>query len=153
MSVVFDVAYGLIEASIRELGVDPALCRGDKNGQWSMTYKGSTVWIDLFNFPNNPEKYYFQVMSPLLRVPDRNIEAFALNLLEINHNLYGSWISKKNDWFYVMSLREADNLDKSEIDAAFDRVAFYSADYHGKLTFKFEGSWDPKPNDPKMNMN
>lgn len=51
--------------------------------------------------------------------------AYSLNVLEINHTLYGSWICKKADWFYGMSLREATNLDKSEIDATMDRVAFY----------------------------
>lgn len=143
----------LIEQSLEELGVDPGLCRGDKTGQWNLTYKGSTVWIDVFNFPQNPDKYYFQVMSPLTRIPDRNHEAFFKNCLEINHGLYGSGISIKGDWTYVLSLREADNLDKSEIDATLDRVAFYSADYFGKLTFKFEGSWDPKPNDKPVNFN
>ncbi|MNR14732.1 hypothetical protein D3C85_1312240 [compost metagenome] len=67
--------------------------------------------------------------------------------------MYGSGISIKGDWTYVLSLREADNLDKSEIDATLDRVAFYSADYFGKLTFKFEGCWDPKPNDKPVNFN
>lgn len=149
----YDATAFLIEQSIADLNVDPGLCRGEKIGQWSLTYKGSTVWIDLFNFPDKPEKYYFQVMSPLLRVPDRNQEAFFKNVLEVNHHLYGSWISIKNDWLYVMCLREADNLDKTEIDATLDRVAFYSADYHGKLAFKFEGSWDPKPQDKPINEN
>lgn len=150
----FDVTAFLIEQSLAELNVDPGLCRGDKPGQWNLTYKGSTVWIDLFNFPQqNPEKYYFQVMSPLTRIPDRNQEAYFKNLLEINHNLYGCAISLKGDWFYVLSLREADNLDKGEIDATLDRVAHYSADYYGKLSFKYEGSWDPKPNDKPVNNN
>lgn len=67
--------------------------------------------------------------------------------------MFGSWICKKNDWFYVMSLREAANLDKSEIDATMDRVAFYSSDYSGKLTVKYEGSWDPRANDKPLNFN
>lgn len=143
----------LVEQSIADLGVDPGLCRGDKPNQWNMAYKGSTVWIDVFNFPQNPDKYYFQVMSPLVAIPDRNEEAFFKNCLEINHLMYGSAISIKADWTYVLCLREADNLDKSEIDATLDRVAFYSADYRGKLTFKFEGSWDPKPTDKPVNLN
>jgi len=32
----------------------PALCRGAKPGQWSIIYKGATVWIDVFNFQENP---------------------------------------------------------------------------------------------------
>lgn len=149
----FDSFAFLIEQSIAELQVDPALCRGDKVEQWSLTYKGSTVWIDLFNFQDKPEKYYFQVMSPLLRIPDRNHEQIYKNMLEINHNLYGSWLTIKGDWMYCMCLREADNLDKSEIDATLDRVAYYSKDYYEKLRFKYEGSWDEKPQDKQVNVN
>ncbi|MBS1680089.1 MAG: YbjN domain-containing protein [Bacteroidetes bacterium] len=135
----------LVEDSIRGLKVDPALCRGQKPGQWSIIYKGATVWIDVFSFQDNPARWYFQVMSPLLAVPDKNLESFYQNLLEINHSLYGSWICKKNDWTYVMFLREADGLDINEVNATLDRVAFYSSDWLGKLKFKFEGSWLPKP--------
>ena len=138
----------LIEDSIRGLNVDPAACRGQNPGQWSLLYKGSTVWFDVFNFQNNPDVWYFQVMSPLLPVPDKNQESFYQNLLEINHNLYGCWISKKGDWLYVMFLREAAGLDQSEVNATMDRVAFYSNDYNGKLKFKFEGSWLPKDTRP-----
>ena len=134
----------LIENSIRDLKVDPVACRGQKPGQWSLLYKGATVWLDVFNFQNNPDRWYFQVMSPLVEVPDKNLESFYQNLLEINHNLYGSWISKKDQWVYVMSLREAAGLDQNEVNATMDRVAFYSSDYQGKIKFKFEGSWLPK---------
>ncbi|MCC6251749.1 MAG: YbjN domain-containing protein [Bacteroidia bacterium] len=143
----------LVEQSIVEIGKDPVLSRGDKPGQWTISYKGSTVWIDIFNFPDNPNRYYFQVMSPLLRVPDRNHEEIFRNILEINHNLYGSWISIKDNWMYVLNLRESDNLDQSEIVATLDRVAFYSNDYYGKLSFKYEGSWDKRPTDNPISNN
>ncbi len=151
--MTYDSLYALVEKCISDLGIDPILSRGDKPGQWTITYKNSTVWVDIFNFQDNPDRYYFQVMSPLLRVPDRNQEAIFKNILEINHNLYGSWISIKENWMYVLSLREAENIDESEINATFDRVAFYSSDYYGKLSFKYEGSWDPKATDKKINNN
>ena len=55
------------------------------------------------------------------------------------HKLY-----KKENWIYVLSLRETAGLDQSEIDATLDRVGFYSSDYYSKLTFKYEGCWLPK---------
>jgi hypothetical protein len=140
----FNQTSALVEASIQGLNVDPAACRGQKPGQWSLIYKGATIWIDVFNFQNNPERWYFQIMSPLVAVPDKNLEGFYQNVLEINHSMFGSWICKKNEWMYVMSLREADGLDQFEVNATLDRVAYYSSDYKGKLTFKFEGSWLPK---------
>jgi hypothetical protein len=138
----------LVETSIKGLNVDPVACRGQKPGQWSLIYKGSTVWIDVFNFQTNPERWYFQIMSPLVAVPDKNLESFYQNVLEINYSMYGSWICKKEAWMYVMSLREAAGLDQSEVNATLDRVAHYCSDYHGKLSFKFEGSWLPKDSRP-----
>jgi len=135
----------IVHESLRGLKLDPESCKGEKSGQWNLKIKDSTVWIDVFNFEGNPERWYVQVMSPLLKVPEKNHEAFAINCLEINHKLYGCSICKKGDWYYVISLREAEGLDLSEMDAMVDRVGIYSSDYYGKLTFKFEGSWPPAP--------
>ncbi len=140
----FNQTSTLVETSLKGLNVDPVACRGQKPGQWAITYKGATVWIDVFNFQNNPDRWYFQVMSPLVEVPDKNKEGFFQNLLEINHTLFGAWITKKDAWTYVMMLREAADLDQNEVNATLDRVAFYSGDYQGKIKFKFEGSWLPK---------
>lgn len=140
----FNQTSALVEASIKALNVDPALCRGQKPGQWSLTYKGSSVWFDVFNFQTNPDRWYLQIMSPLVEVPDKNLESFYQNLLEINGGLYGSWICKKGNWTYVMFLREADGLDQGEVNASLDRVAIYSSEWSGKVKFKFEGSWLPK---------
>ena len=134
----------LVETSITGLKVDPIACRGANPGQWSFKIKDASVWVDAFDFPTTPGKFYFQVMSPLCAVPDKNKEAFFQDLLEINYKLYGSWICKKENWLYIMNLREAEGLDQSEVDATFDRVGIYSSDYFSKLSFKYEGSWLPK---------
>lgn len=135
----------LIEASLAGLKVDPALCRGEKPGQWSYKLKDATVWIDVFTSDVNQGKWYIQIMSPLCAVPDHKSAEFFQDLLEINYKLYGSWIAKKDGWIYIMSLRETVNIDQTEIDATLDRVAFYSSDYYAKLSFKYEGCWKPKP--------
>lgn len=134
----------LVETSIAALKLDVAASRGAKEGQWSIKMKDAPVWIDAFNFPTSPDKYYLQVMSPLCAMPDKKADEFAWDLLEINYKLYGSWMCKKEGWIYVLSLREAIGLDQSEVDATLDRVGFYSSDYYSKLSFKYEGCWLPK---------
>lgn len=134
----------LIETSLAGLKLDVAASRGAKPGQWSFKSKDASVWIDAFDFPTSPGKFYLQVMSPLCAVPDKKADEFFQDLLEINYKMYGSWMCKKEGWIYILSLREADGLDQSEIDATLDRVAFYSTDYYSKLSFKYEGCWLPK---------
>lgn len=135
----------LIENSLAGLKVDPAMCRGQKPGQWSYKLKDASVWIDVFSSDANQGKWYFQVMSPLCALPARKTAEFYQDLLEINYQMYGSWMCKKDGWIYVLTLRETANIDQSEIDASLDRVAFYSTDYYSKLSFKYQGCWDPAP--------
>jgi hypothetical protein len=137
--------YQMVEKSIEGLKVDPALCRGEKPGQWSYKLKDATIWIDVFEWNAGSGKYYIQVMSPLCVVPDLKTQEFLLDVLEINYKLVGCSICKKGDWLYILNLREIEGIDQSEIDATLDRVGFYSTDYYGKLAFKFEGCWTPKP--------
>lgn len=137
-------AAPLVEASIRRLNCDPVLCRGQKPGQWSYTLRDAAVWIDVFSSETNQGKWYIQVMSPLCEVPNRKSAEFFQDILEINYQLYGSWFCKKDNWLYIMCLRETVGLDQTEVDATLDRVAFYKSDYHAKLQFKYQGSWDPK---------
>jgi hypothetical protein len=133
----------LVENSIKGLGMDPIASRKEKPGQWTISVKDAPVWIDVFNFATNPEKYYLQVCSPLLAVPDKNLEAFCVDILELNFDMYNCAMCKKGNWFYVLSLREIDGLNQSEIDAIIDKVAYYSSDYYSKLSFKYKGSWPP----------
>lgn len=134
----------LVETSIMGLKIDVPISRGDKQGQWSIKIKDSSVWIDAFDFPSNPGVFYVQVMSPLCAVPDKKTEEFAWDLLEINRNMYNCSMCKKDNWIYVISLREADGLGQAELDLIIDRVAFYSNDYYNKLSFKYQGCWLPK---------
>ncbi len=135
----YNETKAVVEQCLLDLGVQPKDAAGKVEGQWAITYKGSTVWIDVFETQASPGKWYIQVMSPMMRNPIKQVQDVYRNLLEINGQLYGCWICKKGDWFYMTNLREAIGLDKSELDATLDRVAFYSSDYLSKLLFKYEG--------------
>lgn len=144
-------ASKLVESSIQGLNIDPIACRKEKDGQWNVTINGAPVYIDVFNFQTNPENYYLQICSPLLKVPEKNNESFYLDLLEINYDMYNCAICKKGDWFYVMSLRPTKGLDLNEVNWILDKVAYYSNDYYSKLTFKYKGCWPPESTSANLN--
>jgi hypothetical protein len=137
MSVNSEVLSSLIEKSIADLNVDPALCRGEKNGQWNLKYKTATLWIDLFNFEHKPELFYLQIMSPVMKILEDHKEEFYNELLEMNFNTYGCSLCKKDEWIYVLSLRTAEFVTGREIDYYLDLVAHYSAAYKVKLENQF----------------
>ncbi len=141
----------LIENGLKKINIDPVTtARGEKPGQWTYkTKEGATMWIDVFSFPAAPDKYYLQVMSPVCAVPDKNADAFYKDLLEINYKMYDVSMCKKENWIYVLCLRDAVSIDETTLDTILYRVSFYSNDYYGKLSFKYEGSWAPKAPETK----
>jgi hypothetical protein len=135
----------LIDASPTALNLSPDKCKFEGDGKWTFTINGATVYIDVFNFTTTPDKYYLQVCSPLLKVPEKNHEAFYMDMLELNYDTYSCGICKKGDWFYVTSLTPTTNLNQDELNWIIEKVAYYSNDYYSKLSFKYKGSWPPEP--------
>ena len=133
----------LVENSLQRLQLDPITARKEKPGMWSLTVKDSPLWIDLFNFPNRPEKYYIQISSSVVSLPEKNLEAFLIDVVELNAEMYHCAMCKKANWFYVLSLRDMDTLMETDMDFIIEKVAYYSADYYSKLSFKYKGSWAP----------
>ncbi|MES2799574.1 MAG: YbjN domain-containing protein [Bacteroidota bacterium] len=126
----------IIERSLTALGVDLRAAK-EQEGKWTVKIKDSTVWIDLFAFPEKPDVFYFQVMSPIFKAPETQLTEVQNDLLEFAHNMYSCSVTKKADWFYVLVLRDAENLDQAEVDRYIDRVAHYSSDIYSKFKFKY----------------
>ena len=72
----------MVENCIKNLGVDPATCRGEAAGQWNLSTGSASVWIDVFKRENDPDGY-FQCMGPVCKVPASNREAFFQEVLEL----------------------------------------------------------------------
>lgn len=129
--------YQMVENIIKSLGVDPAVCRGDKEGQWNLKKGSAPVWIDVFTTENNYG--YFQAMSPICEIPAVNTQAFFQEILEINHKLYGVGMTKYENWIYIKVIRELEGIDEKEMLAMFNRIGFYADDYDDYLKNKYFG--------------
>ncbi len=128
--------YAMVENVIRGLGVDPSLCKGEKEGQWSLTKGSASVWIDVWK-ADNGFSGYLQIMAPVVQVPTSNKEAFFREILDINHTLYGVGMTAFGDWIYMKTVRELDGLDQAEATAMFNRVGGYADDYDDMLREKY----------------
>jgi hypothetical protein len=128
--------YDMVETCIRDLGVDPAICRGEQPGQWSLKKGSASVWIDVWHIESEG-RGYFQVLAPVMQVPGTNVEAFYQELLELNYTLYGVAFVKFKDWVYVKLIREVDGLEQKEAAATINRVGWYADEYDDKLKVKY----------------
>lgn len=133
--------YNLVEEVIRDLGVDPAIARGDAPGQYNMRLGSVSVWIDVFQSKdtngNLIDYGYLQILAPVCDVPADRAAEFTLELLQTNHTLYGVAFTVYSNKAYIKSIRELEGLDKSEIRATFDRVGTYADDHDDRLKAKY----------------
>jgi len=120
--------YEIVDNCIKRLGVDPAICKGDKPGQWDLKKGSASVWIDVRK-KENEDYGYMQIMAPISEIPATNKEAFYQEVLEINHDLYGVGMTKFENWIYIKMIRELEDLSEEEAFAMFNRIGNYADQY------------------------
>jgi hypothetical protein len=136
--------YQMVETIISKLGVDPAICRGENPGQWSLKKGSASVWVDVWKLQD--EDYgYIQIMAPICEFPVNGREIFMNEVLEINHNLYGVGFTKYKEWLYLKGIRELDGLDEAEATALFNRIGNYSDEYDDYFKNKYFGASGQRP--------
>ena len=136
--------YQMVDNCIKQLGVDPEQCRGEKEGQWDLRKGSANVWIDVFKVQDQ-DYGYFQCMSPVCEIPTSGAEPFLNEILEINHTLYGVGMTKFKNWIYVKTIRELDGISEEEILAAMKRIGGYADDYDDYLKNKYLGGAGAPP--------
>lgn len=128
--------YEMVDKVIRDLGVDPSLCRTQQAGQWDLKKGSASVWVDVFL--NETKDYgYVQIMSPIMEFPVQNRDLFMTEVLEINHGLYAVGFTKHKEWLYIKAIRELEDLSEAELVAMFNRVGNYSDKYDDYLKEKY----------------
>lgn len=128
--------YKMVDDVIKKLGVDPAVCHGEKPGQWNLRKGSGDIWVDVWKL-DDKEYGYIQIMGPVTQIPAGKELEFYKELLEINHDLYACSITKYENWVYVKSIRELEDLNESEVIAMFDRVGYYVDYYDDFLKNKY----------------
>ncbi|MFH0867364.1 MAG: YbjN domain-containing protein [Bacteroidota bacterium] len=128
--------YALVENVIKKIGVDPAVCRGEKPGQWNMRKGSGDVWVDIWKLEDK-DYGYIQIMGPVSQIPAGRELEFYKEMMEINHGLYACSLTKHENWLYVKSIRELEDLNESEVVAMFDRVGYYVDFYDDFIKNKY----------------
>jgi len=123
--------FAVVEECIQKLGIDPKTTKGQKEGQWNLTKGSVKVYIDII-YIEKEKRSYFQVMAPVMQMPRSNRDNLTLELLTINHQLYGAAFTVYNEHVCIKSIRECDGLDSSEAFATITRVGNY-ADYYDDI--------------------
>lgn len=129
--------YNIVEECIVRLGVDPNTCREpDKEGQWTLRKGSAQVWVDVFHSERENRAYY-QVMSPIMTLPEKSQCEFYREVLEINDQLFGVAFTIYKDRLWLKVIREADGLDVDEAFNMLTRIGNYGDKYDDILIQKY----------------
>lgn len=128
--------YGIVESCISSLGVDPAQCRGQNPGQWSLVKGSAKVWIDVWHIEREG-RAYIQVMCPLMQDLATDKASFYKELLEVNDKLFGCAFTFYDNWVWLKVIRECDGMDANECMAMINRIGVYSDQYDDYFINKY----------------
>ena len=139
-----DDYYQMIETVISSMGVAVKDARGRRQGQWNLNKGDVRVWIDLWMLEDD-ERIYFQVMSPVRRLPARHESLdFMEKLLTVNNELYGAAFTIRDGWAWLKTIRLVDGMDQKGAERIIRRLGFYGNKYQKHLREVF----GPEPNKP-----
>jgi hypothetical protein len=128
--------YIIVEEGIRAAGVEPELCRSETEGQWNLKRHESDVWVDVW--PVEQEgRTYFQVMTPLVEIPEENHEEFYRELLDLNYQMVGASLVTYKNGVYVKFTGEVDFLTADLVAVVMNRVGYYGQVFEQGFIKKF----------------
>ena len=138
--------YQMVEACIASLGIDPAITKSEKAGQYSLQKGSAPVWVDVF-YDSNNQCNYIQVMAPVVQVPATNTLAFYEEIMKTNHNLFGVGFTQFDSWVYLKTIRECDNLQQEEVMAMLNRIGNYADQYDDEFKNKYHNGVSSRKSD------
>lgn len=127
---MYQQAVNKIEGAIANLGVDLKDAKTGE-GQYSISKdKQVEILIDIWQ---QNELVFFQVMSGIAQLQNKETNAVFKMLLEENHNLVEATFALINDAIFVKETYEYNSLFTQErAISAINRIAYYSEVYAKK---------------------
>jgi acyl CoA:acetate/3-ketoacid CoA transferase alpha subunit len=126
----------MIEKVISDLGLVAAECRSNSAGYWEVVKGSAKIWIGIYQAQSD-QKYYFEVLSGVMQVPQNNAGNLALDLLALTHGLVGVAFTIYQGHIYLRGSRELEGLDEKEALNILTRVGSIADNYDEELQKKY----------------
>ncbi len=123
-----------LEIVISKLGINPGQAK-QARGQYTIS-KDQNVQIFMDAFEEN-EHTFFQILSPVMVMPETNPEALMLQLLKENHGLVdASFAIIDNSVFIKHTTEDKGQLTEERIMEGIQRIAYYNEMFQEKFKLK-----------------
>jgi len=131
----------LVESHLESEGLNLETVRkksNDGHPYWAFAQGSAAVRIHIIPGPEQRGVNYFQVVSPIIVLPEENKEALYRKLLELNGDqLWMCGFAVRNDTVLLTADRTTVDLDRSEVIEMIERVAAYADKFDDELSEEF----------------
>ncbi|HLV37417.1 MAG TPA: YbjN domain-containing protein [Spirillospora sp.] len=128
----------MVQQVLVSIGVDPDQSRLSVNNGYGWNFRYGSAIIEVY-IHRNEEGSYFQVLSPIIHLPQGGLLPLYRRMLELNLQLTNAALGVYHDTVYVFSERPLDGLDPVEVNSTISRVAAYADDLDNRLVAEFGG--------------
>lgn len=134
----------LVEEHLKEEGLKADEVRmqtQDEHPAWAFRQGSASVRIHLIPGEKESEHGYFQVVAPVMILPEKDRERIYGKLLELNADqLWSCAFAIRQDRVIITADRTTRDLDRSEVVEMIERVALYADKFDDELVEAFGGT-------------
>ncbi len=128
----------MVQQVLVSIGVDPDQSRLSVDSGYGWNFRYGSAIIEVY-IHRNQEGSYFQVLAPIVHLPQAGLLPLYRRMLELNLQLTNAALGVYNDAAYIFSERPLDGLDAVEVNSTISRVASYADDLDNRLVAEFGG--------------
>jgi len=129
---------GMIQQILEMLRIDPGSARLPVESGYGWNFRYGSAIIEVYIHSNN-EGSYFQVLAPIITLPQSALLPLYRRMLELNLQLTNAALGVYHDTVYIFSERQLEGLDQGEAQITIQRVADYADTLDNKLVDEFGG--------------
>lgn len=134
----------LVETHLKEEGLVPEdvkMKTADGHPAWAFRQGSASVRIHLLPGDKEGDAGYFQVVAPVIILPEEGREKVYERLLSLNADqLWSCAFAIRQDRVIITADRTTRDLDRSEVIEMIERVAAYADKYDDELVEEFGGT-------------
>ena len=139
-----DRVVELVEAHLKQEGLVPEdvkMNTADKHPAWAFRQGSASVRIHLLAGDKDSDYGYFQVVAPVIILPEKDREKIFGRLLTLNADqLWSCAFAVRQDRVIITADRTTHDLDRSEVVEMIERVAAYADKFDDELVEEFGGT-------------
>ncbi len=128
----------MVQQVLVSIGVDADQSRLSVDNGYGWNFRYGSAIIEVY-IHQNEEGSYFQVLAPIMHLPQAGLLPLYRRMLELNLQLTSAALGTYNDAVYIFSERPLDGLDAVEVSSTISRAASYADDLDNKLVAEFGG--------------